>query len=69
MTGATSVLPTRWRGEREGYYGYTTPGRRYKHRDMQCREFTSTIYIDGKPETARGKACRRPDGTWKQMNS
>lgn len=59
--------PVRWRGKREGYYGYTTPGRRYSRNSMQCREFTSTIYVDGRPETARGKACRRPDGTWKQM--
>jgi surface antigen len=59
--------PTEWRGSRDGYHGYTKPGRRYTQHNMQCREFTSTIYINGRPETARGKACRRPDGTWKQV--
>jgi len=23
-----------------------------------------TVYIDGNPQTARGTACRNPDGTW-----
>ncbi len=30
-----------------------------------CREFTQTITIEGKTETAKGTACRQPDGTWK----
>jgi surface antigen len=60
--------PTRWDGRRRGYYGYTTPGRRYTYDDMPCREYTSTIYVDGRPETMRGRACRRPDGTWKQVS-
>ena len=25
--------------------------------------------IDGKPEKAYGKACRQPDGTWKQAGT
>jgi surface antigen len=29
-----------------------------------CREFRSTIYIDGRAEQQTGIACRRPDGTW-----
>jgi len=34
---------------------------------MNCRQFTHTIYIDGKPQTARGTACRNPDGTWQPV--
>ncbi|MFQ6110434.1 MAG: RT0821/Lpp0805 family surface protein [Nitrospinota bacterium] len=30
-----------------------------------CREFTQTITVEGKTETAKGTACRQPDGTWK----
>ena len=28
-------------------------------------DFTHTIYIDGRPQVARGDACRNPDGTWR----
>jgi len=30
-----------------------------------CREFQSTIVIDGKPQPAHGTACLQPDGTWR----
>lgn len=30
----------------------------------QCREYQSTIYIDGRAETGIGRACRRPNGQW-----
>ena len=29
-----------------------------------CREFETTIYVDGQQETGVGKACRQSDGTW-----
>src|SRR5450830_1607606 len=32
-----------------------------------CRSFSHTIYIDGRPQTARGTACRNPDGTWTSL--
>ncbi|MCC6982754.1 MAG: glycine zipper 2TM domain-containing protein [Bauldia sp.] len=47
-----------------GPYGYTTPGPAYQVNAYSCRDFTQTIYIDGIPQTARGTACRNPDGTW-----
>jgi len=31
----------------------------------QCREYQTTIVIGGKPQQAFGRACRQPDGTWK----
>lgn len=33
--------------------------------DGQCRDFESTVTIDGKQEQANGRACRQPDGSWK----
>jgi hypothetical protein len=33
----------------------------------ECREYQTTITIGGKPEKAYGRACRQPDGTWKQV--
>ncbi|GLK84905.1 glycine zipper domain-containing protein [Ancylobacter defluvii] len=56
--------PVSWRGE-DGNYGTIVPGPTYaRGSSPRCREFTHTIYIDGQPQTARGTACRNPDGTW-----
>ena len=38
--------------------------REWTENGRRCRAFTETIYIGGRPETARGVACRNPDGTW-----
>jgi surface antigen len=40
------------------------PGNSYQHGDRYCREYTTTAVIDGRTETAKGTACRRPDGSW-----
>jgi hypothetical protein len=29
-----------------------------------CREFQTTIVIDGQPQSAHGTACQQPDGSW-----
>ena len=42
-------------------------GPNYDQNGMNCRQYTHTIYIDGKPQTARGAACRNPDGTWQPV--
>ncbi len=55
--------PVEWRGRR-GRYGDVVAGSPYRVNDYNCRDFTHTIYIDGRPETARGTACKQPDGTW-----
>ncbi len=54
-----------WRSP-NGHYGYVEPRRAYVYNDMTCREFAQTVYIDGRPETMVGKACRAPDGTWRE---
>src|SRR6266704_5016395 len=53
-----------WRNPDSGRYGSVGPGRAYQANGLQCREYTHTIYINGKPQVARGSACRNPDGTW-----
>jgi hypothetical protein len=30
-----------------------------------CREFTETVTIGGRPQQAHGRTCRQPDGTWR----
>jgi len=53
-----------WRNPDSGRYGSVVPGPAYRSNGLQCRPFTHTIYIDGRPQVARGNACRNPDGTW-----
>lgn len=56
--------PVSWRGE-SGNYGTIVAGPAYaRSGSPRCREYTHTIYINGQPQTARGTACRNPDGTW-----
>jgi surface antigen len=59
--------PRKWRNPKNGRYGTVTARRPYRHAGMTCREFEHDIYINGRPETMTGKACRQPDGTWKQV--
>ena len=56
-----------WRSERTGRYGRIEPGRYYSSGGRRCRDYTHTVYIDGRPEVVRGSACRNPDGTWTQV--
>jgi surface antigen len=59
-----SGAPVSWKNPDSGRYGTVVPGPAYVEGGRNCRSFTHTIYIDGRPETARGTACRNPDGTW-----
>jgi surface antigen len=56
--------PVSWRNPDDGRYGTVVPGPQYQQAGRNCRSFTHTIYIDGTPQSARGTACRNPDGTW-----
>jgi surface antigen len=56
-----------WRNPDSGRYGTVVPGPAYSQAGRNCRSFTHTIYIDGRPQTARGTACRNPDGTWTSL--
>lgn len=33
-----------------------------------CREYQTTIIVEGKEQQAYGKACRQPDGSWKRVD-
>jgi surface antigen len=60
-----SGAPVAWRNPDSGRYGTVVPGPAYQQvGGRNCRSYTHTIYIDGKPQTARGTACRNPDSSW-----
>jgi surface antigen len=56
--------PVSWRNPESGRYGTVVPGQAYQQSGTTCRQYSHTVYIDGRPQTARGTACRNPDGTW-----
>ena len=56
--------PTPWDNPQTQHRGQIVPGKPYKQGNQDCRSYTHTIYIGGEPQTARGTACRQPDGTW-----
>lgn len=55
-----------WNNPQSGNSGTFTPVRDgYTNTGSYCREFRSTVTIDGRLEEATGTACQQPDGTWK----
>src|SRR5688572_28632056 len=57
-------IPVGWRGDGPKRYGTIVPGAPYQTRGAKCRDYSHSIYIDGRPQIARGTACRNPDGSW-----
>ena len=61
-SGTTST----WNNPDSGHSGTVTPTRTYQRADgTYCRDFTQSIYVDGRTEQANGTACRQSDGTWR----
>jgi surface antigen len=58
-----------WSNPDTGHSGQVIPNHTYTSANgMPCRDFTQTIYVDGKYEEVKGSACREPDGTWKPVS-
>lgn len=63
---APTGKPVAWNNPDTGNSGTVTPTRTFENASgEQCREYTQEINVGGKKESAYGKACRQPDGTWK----
>lgn len=63
-----SGAPVAWRNPESGRYGSVVPGPATQIDGASCRQYTHTVYIDGRPQVERGTACRNPDGTWTVMS-
>lgn len=56
--------PVGWRGD-NGTHGTVIAGPAYQRPGYaRCRDFSHTIFIQSKPQLARGAACRSDTGTW-----
>ncbi len=62
LAAVTSGERKTWRGD-DGSYGYVAPAAG----GGDCRDFTHTVYINGRPQVGKGKACHVGD-SWK-LNS
>lgn len=59
----------RWNNPRNDHRGELRIGNYYSDPGgFRCTTFTQTIYIDGRPQQGRGRACRQPDGSWAIVN-
>ncbi len=55
----------RWNNPESGRSGTITPVRDGRMADGRyCREFKTSIFIDGEAQTANGRACKNHDGSW-----
>jgi len=57
-----------WTNPSTGHSGTIKTGPEKISGGKYYREYTQTIYIDGKAAQAHGKAHRMPDGSWKIEN-
>jgi surface antigen len=56
-----------WRNPDSGASYQVTPTRTWQEEGRYCREYTTTVRIDGRPQQAYGTACRQPDGSWERL--
>lgn len=45
-------------------HGEVVAGSPYRVGAQNCRQYAHTVTLDGRAQTARGTACRNPDGSW-----
>ncbi len=59
-----SGQPVAWKGDKADHYGQVVAAQPYRVGSQDCRQYTHTVYAGGPATTARGTACRNPDGSW-----
>jgi len=52
-----------WRGK-AGSFGYIVPGPVSAGVRGNCRDYSHTIYLNGRPQTGKGSACQTAPGQW-----
>lgn len=69
MESAATTVPigqqASWQNSKGAQYT-VTPVKDYHNTSNQyCREYQTTVTVNGKTQNAYGRACRQPDGSWK----
>lgn len=52
-----------WKGK-GGTFGFISPGPARSGAKGNCREYSHTIYVNGRPQTGKGSACETAPGQW-----
>lgn len=63
MTAVETGERKSWRGK-QGAFGLVEPGPEATRSEGVCRDYSHTIYIDGRPQSGKGLACRT-QGVWR----
>jgi surface antigen len=67
-TGRANATYT-WNNPRNNNRGDMRVNNYYDDPDgFRCANYTQTVYIGGRVEEARGRACRQPDGNWAMLD-
>lgn len=53
-----------WKGK-GGTFGFIAPSPVSSGLQGNCRDYSHTIYINGRPQTGRGSACQSAPGQWR----
>jgi surface antigen len=65
---ASDNQPVSWQNPNTGNQYTVTPTATYQTaNNVNCREYSTEAIINGSRETVHGKACRQPDGSWKEV--
>lgn len=58
-----------WKNPGSDHRGEFTVGDYYDDPDgFRCAEYSQTIYIGGRAQAGKGRACRQPDGAWAMID-
>lgn len=56
--------PVGWRGD-NGAHGTVIAGPAYQRAGyVRCRDYSHTVFMQGRTQLSRGAACRTPEGNW-----
>ncbi len=58
-----------WTNEQTHSTYRVRPIRSYHHKKGYCREYQTTVTVNGEVQKAYGTACRQPDGSWHIVKS
>jgi surface antigen len=53
-----------WRADGSARYGEVVASQPYRVGSQDCRQYAHTVYGGGQSKSARGTACRNPNGSW-----
>ena len=71
MQQAISTVPVgkqaKWTNSKQVTY-VVRPTKQYYTGRRYCREYQTSVKIDGRWKRAYGKACRQPDGSWRVVS-